>query len=316
MSFEITRMKVYQIIQELSVEKDSTIFIHGQRLDNRSIEVYKHYAKLTKSKYEIVYDENNYEFTVNSFCLGKPKTEKIKNINFGRHFIARLTCRNFYLDATSLGFAELLLILFHIHQHFKNKTIKVIYAEPKEYKLKKEDNIFSDEFDLTTEFNDFKKIPPFSILIDSNSTSKAELVSFLGFENDRLGRIIENDEGARYEKYTPVLALPAFVPGWENISLRRHHKELSYFDKIEFSPANNPYETYQKLEDIHNNSKSETLVLAPIGTKPHAVGAIIYLINAKEKNKHIGLIYDFPKKKEKRTDGIGLVHEYSLKILK
>lgn len=316
MSIEITRIKVYQAVDQLTIEDESTVFIHGQQFDNRSIEIYKHYATFAKSRYEIVYDENIFEFTVNSLCLGKPKTQRIKSINFGSHFITHLRFKNFYLDATSLGFAELLLILFHIHQNFKNKTVKVIYAEPKEYRLKKEDSVFLDEFDLTTEFNDFKKIPPFSVLIDSNSNSKAELVSFLGFENDRLGRIIENDEGATYEKYTPILALPAFVPGWENISLRRHHKELLYFDKIEFSPANNPYETYRKLEHIHNNSTSETLVLAPIGTKPHAVGAIVYLINAKERQRKIGLIYDFPKKKEKRTDGIGLVHEYSLKIEK
>lgn len=51
-------------------------------------------------------------------------------------------------------------------------------------------------------------------------------------------------------------------------------------------------------------------MLAPIGTKPHAIGAIIFLINKKEVGVNIGLTYDFPKKKENRTDGIGNIYEY------
>lgn len=313
MSIEITHMNVYRAIDELKIDKYKSAFLYGKQLDDRSLVVFEHYSRVVNEKFEIVYDENLFEFTVNSSCFGEPNTRKIKSINFAAHFIAHLSSKNIYLDGTSLGFAELLLIIHYLHQNLKNKNIKILYAEPKEYKLKKEDTVFSGEFDLTTGFNDFKKIPPFSLLIDSNSNSKAELVSFLGFENERLGRIIESDDGARYGKYTPILALPAFVPGWENISLRRHHKELENFNSIEFSPANNPYETYQKLDFIEKNSKLESMVLAPIGTKPHAIGAIIYLINAKEKGKKIGIVYDFPQKKEKRTDGIGQIHEYILK---
>ena len=156
------------------------------------------------------------------------------------------------------------------------------------------------------------KIPPYSLLIDSVSGSKAELVVFLGFENDRLSRIIENDEGAKYKIYTPILAVPAFVPGWENISLRRHYLELKNFNNILFAPANNPYEAQEVLTTIQHNSKLDNIVIAPIGTKPHALGAIVFLINSKKKGLNVGIVYDFPKKKENRTDGIGNIHEYTL----
>ena len=217
----------------------------------------------------------------------------------------------FFIDATSLGFAELLILLYGLNLH-RVKNIKIIYAEPKKYTMKKLDSIFNNEFDLTSEFKGFKKIPPFSLLIDSNSSSKAELIVFLGFENNRLERIIENDDAAKYAKYTPVIALPAFVPGWENISLMRHHQEISMFENLYFAPANNPFETNNILIEISRNSNYENLVIAPIGTKPHAIGSMIFIINAKEQSKNIGIVYDFPSKKENRTDGIGNINIYSI----
>ena len=39
---------------------------------------------------------------------------------------------------------------------------------------------------------------------------------------------------------------------------------------------------------------------------------MIFIINAKEKSKNIGIVYDFPSKKENRTDGIGNINVYSL----
>jgi len=155
---------------------------------------------------------------------------------------------------------------------------------------------------LTKKAGDFNKIPPYSLSIDSNSPSKAILISFLGFENNRLGRIMESDDGARYKRYIPILGLPAFNPSWENISLRRHHQELKNIRDVKFAPANNPYETYQVLDNIYKNNFNETLFLAPIGTKPHGIGAIIFLINKQEE----GI-------KKNRTGGIGTIYEYLLK---
>ena len=65
---------------------------------------------------------------------------------------------------------------------------------------------------------------------------------------------------------------------------------------------------------INKNSNDKQLVIAPIGTKPHSIGAIVFMVNSYYKNKKVGVIYDFPIKKENRTDGIGLIHEYTINI--
>ena len=300
MSLEISHIYSYTELDKINIKSEHTVLFYGKKLDNRSEEVFKHYTNTIKDKYKIIYDEDNFELIIDD-------QRKLKSFLFGKEFIQKMSFDNYYIDATSLGFAEILLILHNLNKVKIN--IAIIYAEPKEYKKEKY-TPFIDNFDLTKVAGDFKKIPPYSLLIDSNTSSKAILIPFLGFENNRLGRIMESDDGARYEQYIPILGLPAFKPSWENISLQRHHQELKDITDIKFSPASNPYETYQVLDNIYKNSFNPTLVLAPIGTKPHAIGAIIFLINKKEVGVNIGLTYDFPKKKENRTDGIGNIYEY------
>lgn len=314
MRVEITNLKKYDGFEFISTEdlisEDIVFFYGSDTLDNRCIESTTYFKKYIKNFFKLIYNED--KFILN---LSK-KEEKIdyKLIDFGKEFIKKLEFNTFILDTTSLGFAEILLLVHFISEK-ENVTIKLYYVEPNEYKLKNEKSMFKNEFDLSEGFNSFKKIPPYSLLIDSSSSSKAKLVSLLGFENDRLSRILEDDDGARYDEFIHIVALPAFSPGWENISLHRHSRELKNAKNIEFSPANNPYETYRVLEKIQKNSKNKNLVIAPIGTKPHAIGAIIFLINSRLNKDKVGIIYDFPIKKENRTDGVGIIHEYVVKSI-
>jgi hypothetical protein len=311
MSINVANIYQFRTINELPSE-DKYILFHGKILDDRSELVLYHFQKAMET-YEIKYNEAEYCLDI---CNNqKIKSIKNKDIKNALLQIIPVDIKIYYIDATSLGFAELLLLLHNIHElKHDGIAIKLLYLEPKEYKLKSDNNLYDDEFDLTSKFNDFKKIPPYSVLIDSSSSSKAELIVTLGFENNRLANIMENDDGAIYEKYSPILALPAFVPGWENISLRKHYKELKSFKSINFSPANNPYETQKVLEKIYKNSRYSNVVVAPIGTKPHAIGIILFLVNKKEENKKVGIVYDFPEKQVKRTMGIGNIHLYNLSI--
>lgn len=312
MSIEVKRINSYNIITEFTLSKDNSIYFYGQLLDNRSKISHDYFKENVKDICKVLYHEKEFSISITSTFDLKLEKNKIKNHTIGNDLIAKLHHTNIYLDATSLGFAEILLLLHNINIYLQKAEVKIVYAEPLEYRLKKQDDTFNTEFDLTSKSNDFMKIPPYSLLIDSVSDKKAELIVFLGFENDRLGRIIEHDEKARYKKYTPILAVPAFVPGWENISLRRHYLELNNFDNIQLAPANNPYEVNEVLINIQQNSKLENIIIAPIGTKPHSIGAIIFLINSKERGENVGIVYDFPEKKENRTDGVGKIHEYSL----
>ena len=46
------------------------------------------------------------------------------------------------------------------------------------------------------------------------------------------------------------------------------------------------------------------MYIAPIGTKPHAIGAIVYAIKHPDK---VEILYDNPKRTLHRTEGVGRV---------
>lgn len=313
MKIEITNLKKYNDLESIHLPSKvlkKAVFFHGnEKLDNRCDAITSFFNEKIQYSYKIIYHENKFSFSV----YHNGEESNIRSVLFGKEFIEKLSNKVFVLDTTSLGFAEILLLLHYLSQK-KNISIKLFYVEPDEYKLNGKKSMFKNEFDLSEGFNNFRKIPPYSILIDSSSSHKAKLITLLGFENDRLSRILEDDDGARYDTFEHIIALPAFKPGWENISLHRHSHELKGTRNLEFAPANNPYETNKVLENIKKNSKDKNLVIAPIGTKPHAIGAIIFLINSKLNEEKIGVMYDFPIKKEKRTDGVGFIHEYIVRI--
>ncbi len=60
----------------------------------------------------------------------------------------------------------------------------------------------------------------------------------------------------------------------------------------------------QDLAEAHTN---DTLKIALFGTKPHALGAVLYAIFNEDR---VQLLYDFPKRKPGRTAGIGRIYVY------
>lgn len=79
---------------------------------------------------------------------------------------------------------------------------------------------------------------------------------------------------------------------------------------IRIAAASCPFETFDTLADIQRDSGNKYMYIAPIGTKPHSVGAICYALKFPEATE---LMYDHPIRKPGRTQGIGLVHFYTMK---
>ena len=152
--------------------------------------------------------------------------------------------------------------------------------------------------------------------MSSNTPTETILTSFLGFENSRLGQVLENDDSASFKKMTAFVSVPAYYAGWENTSLKKH---LKYFKQInselKLYPSSNPYAVNELLEELFEHH--EKMVITSLGTKPAAIGISIFLINNirnNSENKFVGTVYDFPIKKNGRSNGLGLIHMYQLSI--
>jgi len=218
------------------------------------------------------------------------------------------------IDSTSLDFPELLYTFYALNESKSIKEIIVLYIEPSSYSSKKGILEEDEDFELSEGKNKFITLPVFSI--NSSQTKKSEnvLLSFLGFENSRLGQILAEDDGALYGKLLNMVAVPAFKAGWENNSLRKH---MVYFDHLNTElllyPGNNPYEVINKLNKLYEAYNN--VIIAAIGTKPSTLAAALFLVNKIKYNnpsKRVGAIHDFPVKTRDRSVGIGPISIYTL----
>lgn len=289
-----------------------TICFHGEVLDDRgekALSLNEH-NELYQFKY------NDEEFTIN-----------INDITYTYDsyldFFKNISNSSIVIESTTLNVIDILFILKAIKHIPKIINIIILYIEPYEYNFKKSTLMEYDDFNLSSKLKDFPPVPGFTIYTrpydedeDEGEDEKdnTELIAFLGFERARLGQIFNADDGGTYSKFTPIIPLPGFRPGWENRTLNSHLKFFSSsynFDKLLYVSANNPFQAYNILEEYSKTRKK--FRVAPIGTKPNAIGCAIFLLNNDINNNiESGVLFDFPVKIHKRSSGIGKIHIYNL----
>jgi len=189
-------------------------------------------------------------------------------------------------------------------------VVRAVYAEPEVYK-KHPSPTSKTEFDLSEGFRGIEPIPGFAKLRGPDDETNAILVALLGFEGKRATHIALALDPV--PKAFAVVGVPGFRVEYPQITHASNDDFLTEFGahaNIRFAAATSPFEAYDALTDIHVDAAGKYMYVAPIGTKPHALGAICYVL------KHptvTALRYDNPIRKAGRTQGIGLLHVYTLK---
>ena len=206
-----------------------------------------------------------------------------------------------YLDVTGMNcrVAAPFLKVF-----LENKvSTKVVYAEPSDYIVEEfqKEGIHKD---LSETVDGVKPLPGFVNLIPYDDSPV--FVSLLGFEGGRFAYLVSN-QNPYDEKIRPIIGVPGYKMNYPYISLWGNRHILTQhrcWDHIEYAEANSIVDIYFKLNHIFNESHHSRMMVAPIGTKPHAIGAILYAI--KHPNE-VELLYDNPKRTLHRTEGVGRV---------
>ena len=78
---------------------------------------------------------------------------------------------------------------------------------------------------------------------------------------------------------------------------------------VRFAMANCPFSLYYTLEDIATDYPGYFIKIAPIGTKLHGLGAVLYQI---VNNTMSELVYDHPIRKATRTKGSSRILVYHI----
>ena len=189
-------------------------------------------------------------------------------------------------------------------------TVTCTYSEPARYQEHPSPSS-SSQYDLTVEFAGVAPLPGMVNLLGPEDGAKPMLIPFLGFESARAKHIAYDFDPIPL--IVPIVGLPGFRHHYPQITVSTNAEFLEQthaYRHVKYARANCPFEAYSILSEIHRDFPGAYLHIAPIGTKPHALGAVWYALDHPEDTE---IVYDHPVRKARRTEGIGHTHIYYLK---
>ncbi|WP_163151259.1 hypothetical protein [Bradyrhizobium uaiense] len=207
--------------------------------------------------------------------------------------------KRIYLDITGLShhvWAPLVRVALD-----KNLDLNVVYVEPANYSYSPSPRK-GEIFDLSESIDGIAPIPLFATLNDTDE-ERVCFIALLGFEGTRFAYLVEQIDPPG-GKIVPVIGVPGFqleYPFHAYMGNQPALEQTRAWRNVHFARANCPFSLYYVLEDIMRRYSSDHIKIAPIGTKPHALGAVLLAITTTTRS--IELVYDHPKRKPKRTTG-------------
>jgi hypothetical protein len=214
-------------------------------------------------------------------------------------FLASIKGSPVYLDITGLShstWAPLVRVCLEM-----GRDLRVVYLEPRTY-TRNEAPRPGEVFDLSEKIDGIEPIPLFAKLDDSPD-EKICFVPLLGFEGARFAHMLEEVQPPQRKTF-PVIGVPGFQPQYPFDAMLGNAGALerSGADRqIRFAKSNCPFSLYYLLEEIAGANQADQIKLGLTGTKPHALGAILFAIANPQSTE---IVYDHAKRKTGRTTGM------------
>jgi hypothetical protein len=190
------------------------------------------------------------------------------------------------------------------------ETLYAVYTEPDTYR-KHPNPTSRSEFDLSDGFRGIEPLPGFAKLQGPADEKDSILVALLGFEGRRASHLALALDPV--PKVFAIVGVPGFRVEYPQITCWSNEEFLTEYRahvNTRYAAASCPFEAFNALAEIQRDSGGKYMYIAPIGTKPHALGAICYALRNTDATE---IMYDNPIRKPGRTAGIGQMHVYTLK---
>jgi hypothetical protein len=213
------------------------------------------------------------------------------------------------LEATTLGFAELFCATNALLANGAT-SIDIIYVEPARYQRASPSG---DQFELSEPTRGYAPIP--NAIVDLTSDEVEAGVFFLGFEPERLERALEEHQMIASKEVKLVFGIPAYHPGWELDAIIPHLPALEQYKlQLDYCSANDPEAAFECLERTRAGlGADKRMFVAPIGPKPCGIASAIFASVYPDK---VGLLFDHPRRKPKRSSGTDLWHRFTVKVVR
>lgn len=195
-------------------------------------------------------------------------------------------------------------------------ALSYIYTEPSEYKFRvapnDNDAFETSLFDLSDRTGGVSPLPYFVNLISPASfDDKAVFVPLLGFEERRVLNIL-NELDPRPPEVIPIVGMPGYrleFPTYTISCNEGFFRETRSDGDIRYAPANDPFAVRDVLQGIAQDVPDKYMYIAPIGTRPHAVGALMF---ADQNRNRAEILFDHPVRTGDSRRGTGKSHMYRI----
>lgn len=180
------------------------------------------------------------------------------------------------------------------------RIVNALYVEPASYNFRGDPDDWA-LYDLSERRIGVESLPGFGGL-RTVSSDRLTFVALLGFEGARIAHVLERDEIQR-GKAISIVGAPGFRPEYPIHTVLSNRIVLQDEDRwqyVRYVRANCPFSLYRELDLIAAAAPEDILRIAIMGTRPHALGAVLFAVLA---GRGVELIHDYPIPHENRTSG-------------
>ena len=225
-------------------------------------------------------------------------------------FLETHSCSTAYLDVTGLPHRVWAPLLRGLRS--RPESAFCVYVEPGDYRFSQQPTE-ATIFDLSEKVEGIAPLPGFATF-PASGNDDALFVPLLGFEGARFAFVLEAVQPRRRDIY-PVVGVPGFRPEYPFYAYTGNRLKLwetMSWQNVRFAAANCPFSLYYVLNELSSSNPTRRMIVAPIGTKPHALGAVLYYL---DNSRTVEVLYDHPVRKKRRTLGTSRVCLYDLSLL-
>lgn len=221
------------------------------------------------------------------------------------HDLLQLLPNRVYLDVTALAHPTWAVFLRELIA--MQKSHAVVYTEPEAYR-RDQSPAQGMVYDLSERISGIAPLPGFA-RFDGPNSAEGKLIALLGFEGARFAHVLGKLE-VPFDNVVPIIGVPGFVPHHPFESLDGNRESLRQeflHNRLRLAKANCPFDAFHQIYRSFRDGGWNYARLAPIGTKPHGVGAVLFALSRPELTE---IVYDHPVRKAKRSLGRGPICVY------
>ena len=281
------------------------LYLHGASNELRTGHVAIWQSELSDVSYMELTSGGAAEAKVN--VGGALSTVRLRSKKSLQQLLSSANGRPVCVDITGLPHHIWAPVLRVLIEDINSTDVIAIYAEPAQYR--RTPDVHSKLFSLSESLGGIAPLPGFAALAAEDDG--AIVIPMLGFEGSRFRHLVSELEPAE-DRIVPVIGVPGFKHSFPMYSFLGNHVALEEeirFRKIEFARSNCVFDAAIRLLRIAENNPDSRLQVAPIGTKPHALAAILFAIANPARTE---IVYDHPVGSPDRTAGTGSLCIYPL----